>query len=153
MNTAELMQAVKDAGCEFDCKVDGDLYRYLRRRDEIWIMLPKAFAWAKDHESAPNNSRLIMCFNHVRKSDDYWRLCSIYSKLDLVNEDPEPGQIPQRIPVAIELNEGNPTEERDMLTHPGILTTFLNEIVGQARRMTKEIRAAQVRIAAKEYEV
>lgn len=156
MNTGELMQVVHDSGCEFDCNVVGDLYRYLRRRDEIWIMLPKAFAWIEDDPSSPNNARLVMNFNHAHsKTDDRWRLGSIYSKLDIVYDDPEPDQrIPEQVPIGLELVEGiSPMKEREMLTHPGIITTFLSELVDDARAKTKEIRAAQVRIAAKEYEL
>lgn len=159
MNTAELMQAVHDAGCEFDCKVYGDLYEYLREIDEVWVMLPAAFAWVQQSDS-PNNSRLFASFYHVHnktglnKSYDSWRIGSIYSKLDVVYDYPTEEDIHERIPVAIELNEGrDPYEEREHITNPGTLTMFLRDLVDEARTTTKEIKAAQVRIAAKRYEV
>lgn len=59
----------------------------------------------------------------------------------------------ERIPVAIELNEGdNPFKERDRLTHPGAITMILRDLVDEAREITKEIKATNVRAAAKEYE-
>ena len=154
MNTAELLQAVEDAGCEFDCKVAGDLYKYLRRRDEVWIMLPKVFAWAEDDPSAPNNARLVANFNHTyTKTADVWHMGSVYSHLETVY-DYANDERDRRIPVAIELVEGaDPFAERERLTHPGAITMFLRGLVDEARAKTKEIRAVNVREAAKEYEV
>lgn len=158
MNTAELMQAVHDAGCEFDCKVYGDLYEYLREIDEVWVMLPAAFAWVQQSDS-PNNSRLFASFYHVHNktglnaSYDSWRIGSIYSKLNTVYDYPTGEAGHERIPVAIELNEGdNPFKERDRLTHPGAITMILRDLVDEAREITKEIKATNVRAAAKEYE-
>lgn len=154
MNTGELMQAVEDAGCEFDCNVTGDLYDYLREIDEVWVMLPAAFTWTK-HPDSRNNSRLFANFDHIHNTKyDVWRIGSIYSKLDTIYDYPTDEGLHERVPVAIELNEGaNPYEEREHLTNPGALTMFLRDLVDRARTMTKEIRAAQVRIAAKRYEV
>lgn len=154
MNTAELMQAVEDAGCEFDCHVNGDLYDYMREIDEVWVMLPAAFTWVHQKD-APNNPRLFASFDHIHdKKYDVWRIGSIYSKLDVVYDYHNEEGIHERVPVAIELNEGsNPYDERDQLTNPGALTMFLRDLVDEARTVTKEIKAAQVRIAAKRYEV
>lgn len=159
MNTAELMQAVEDAGCEFDCEVYGDLYEYLREIDEVWVMLPASFAWVQQKDS-PNNSRLFASFYHVHNktgldaSYDRWHISSIYSKVDVVYDYPTGEAGHERIPVAIELNEGeDPYEERERLTHPGAITMFLRDLVDEAREMTKEINAARVKSAAKEYEL
>lgn len=159
MNTAELMQAVEDAGCEFDCKVNGDLYDYLREIDEVWVMLPESFAWVHQSDS-PNNARLFASFYHTHSnpkntpSYDNWHISSIYSKVEVVYDYPTGEEGHERIPVAIELNEGeDPYEERQRLTHPGAITMFLRDLVDEARTMTKEIKTAQVRIAAKRYEV
>jgi hypothetical protein len=153
MNTAELMQAVEDAGCEFDCEVSGDLYRYLRRRDEIWVRLPAAFAWNwEDGSQEANNARLVInCSHYYTKTDDAWRIGSVYSHLEAVYDylNEKSGK---RIPVSIELNEGaDPWSERERISNPGALTMFLRGLVDEARRMTKEIKAAQVQAAAKEY--
>ena len=156
MNTAELMQAVHDAGCEFDCHVaggDDDLYKYLREIDEVWVMLPKAFAWVQLTDS-PNNARLFASFYHSHgQSHDVWHISSIYSKVDVTYDYPTGEEGHERVPVAIELNEGeDPYAERQRLTHPGAITMFLRDMVDEAKRITKEIRAANVRRAAKEYE-
>lgn len=155
MNTGELMQAVQDAGCEFDCTVNGDLYKYLRKIDETWVMLPKAFAWVTDDPRAPNNARLVMSISHVHnKTYDVWRIGSLYSKVDIVYDYPTGEAGHERVPVAIELVESEDLyEEREHLTNPGALTTFLRDLLDEVRATTKEIRAAQVRIAAKEYEL
>ena len=154
MNTAELMQAVEDAGCEFDCHVNGDLYAYLREIDEVWVMLPASFAWVQQNDS-PNNSRLFASFYHTHGSTcDRWHISSIYSKVDVMYDYPTGEEGHERVPVAIELNEGeDPYEERKHLTHPGAITMFLRDMVDEARRITKVIRAANVKRAAKEYEV
>lgn len=155
MNTAELMQAVEDAGCEFDCKVYGDLYEYLREIDKVWVKLPASFAWR-----CANDARLFACFYHVHNktgldaSYDSWRISSIYSKVHVVYDYPTGEAGHERIPVAIELNEGeDPYEEQERLTHPGAITMFLRDLVDEAREMTKEINAARVKSAAKEYEL
>ena len=156
MNTAELLQAVEDAGCEFDCDVVGDLYKYLRRIDGVWIRLPDNFAWHhEDDDSDPNNARLVAHLNHYYKSktDDLWRIGSIYSHIEVVYDYPNENS-GKRIPVSIEINEGaDPMSERERVSHPGALTMFLRGLVEEARKLTKEIRAANVREAAKEYEV
>lgn len=155
MNTAELMQAVEDAGCEFDCKVTGDLYDYLREIGKVWVMLPKSFAWAWEDESEKtNNARLVISYYHSHYyTNDAWRIGSVYSKLEAVYDYPnEKGG--KRIPVSIELNEGaDPRSERERISNPGALTMFLRGLVDEARRMTKEIKAAQVQAAATEYEL
>lgn len=152
MNTAEFMQAVEDAGCEFDCHVNGDLYAYLREIDEVWVMLPAAFAWVQ--KDSLNNARLFASFYHTHSSTcDHWYISSIYSKVDVAYDYPTGEAGRERVPVAIELNEGeDPYSERQQLTHPGALTTFLRDLVDEAREITKEIKAANVRAAAKEYE-
>lgn len=156
MNTAELMQAVEDAGCEFDCHVaggDDDLYKYLRKIDEVWVMLPKAFAWVQQTDS-PNNARLFASFYHSHDAGrDHWHISSVYSKLDVVYDYPTEKDENERIPAAIELNEGDPYKEREDLTNPGAITMVLRELVDEARTITKEIRAAKIKRAAKEYEV
>jgi hypothetical protein len=153
MNTAELMQAVEDAGCEFDCHVNGDLYAYLREIDEVWVMLPASFAWVQQNDS-PNNSRLFASFDHAHGSSrDYWHISSIYSKVDVRYDYPTGDEGHERVPVAIELNEGDPYSERQQLTHPGAITMFLRNMVDEARTITKEIRAAKIKRAAKEYEL
>lgn len=154
MNTAELMQAIEDAGCEFDCHVTGDLYDYLREIDEVWVMLPESFAWVQQNDS-PNNSRLFASFYHSHGAGcDHWHISSIYSKVDVTYDYPTGEEGHERVPVAIELNEGeDPYEERKRLTHPGAITMFLRDMVDEARRITKVIRAAQVKRAAKEYEL
>lgn len=153
MNTAELMQAVHDAGCEFDCHVNGDLYAYLREIDEVWVMLPASFAWVQQNDS-PNNSRLFASFDHAHKKlNDHWYISSIYSKVDVRYDYPTGEEGHERVPVAIELNEGDPYLERQQLTNPGAITMFLRNMVDEARRITKEIRAAKIKRAAKEYEV
>lgn len=159
MNTAELMQAVEDAGCEFDLTITEDLYKYLRRCEEVWVMLPATFAWVHQNDS-PNNSRLFASFDHTYSnpkstpSYDNWHISSIYSKVDVVYDYPTGEAGHERIPVAIELNEGeDPYEERERLTNPGAITMFLRDLVDEVRTVTKEIKAAQVRIAAKRYEV
>lgn len=161
MNTAELMQAIEDAGCEFDCKVTGDLYDYLREIDEVWVMLPESFAWVTKAGTDKNNARLFASFYHSHgQSHDVWHISSIYSKVDVIYDYPN-GEEPlpsweghERIPVAIELNEGeDPYKERQHLTHPGAITMFLRDMVDEARTITKEIRAAKIKRAAKEYEV
>lgn len=139
MNTVELMQAVEDAGCEFECEVTGDLYRYLRRCNKIWVRLPAAFAWTwKDGSEEAN---------------DAWRIGSVYSILEAIYDYPnEKGG--KLIPVSIVLNEGaDPRSERERISNPGALTMFLRGLVDEARRMTKEIKAAQVQAAATEYEL
>ena len=157
MNTAELMQAVEDAGCEFDCKVAGDLYDYLREIDEVWVMLPESFAWLRraDLLNSTNNSRLFASFYHSHgASHDVWHISSIYSKIDVTYDYPTGEEGHERVPVAIELNEGeDPYKERQRLTNPGAITMFLRDLVDEARRITKVIKAANVRRAAKEYEV
>jgi hypothetical protein len=157
MNTAELMQAVEDAGCEFDCHVNGDLYAYLREIDEVWVMLPASFAWLRrvDMLNSTNNSRLFASFYHSHGlTCDNWHISSIYSKVDVTYDYPTGDEGHERVPVAIELNEGeDPYSERQQLTHPGAITMFLRNMVDEARRITKEIRAAQVKRAAKEYEL
>lgn len=155
MNTAELMQAVEDAGCEFDCHVNGDLYKYLRHIDEVWVMLPASFAWVTKAGTDKNNARLFASFYHSHgQSHDVWHISSIYSKVDVTYDYPTGEEGHERVPVAIELNEGeDPYEERKHLTHPGAITMFLRDMVDEARRITKVIRAANVRRAAKEYEV
>lgn len=153
MNTAELMQAVEDAGCEFDCKVVGDLYAYLREIDEVWVMLPASFAWVQQNDS-PNNSRLFASFYHTHGSTcDSWHISSIYSKVDVMYDYPTGEEGHERVPVAIELNEGDSYSERQQLTHPGAITMFLRDLVDEARTITKEIRAAKIKRAAKEYEL
>ena len=154
MNTAELMQAVEDAGCEFDCTVYGDLYKYLRHRDEVWIRLPNVFAWNREDGSMEeNNARLVAAFSHF-KEEDIWRMGSIYSHLEAVYDPYANEEGGERTPISIELNEGkDPWSERKRLTNPGALTMFLRDLVDEARKMTKEIRAAQVKSAAKEYEL
>lgn len=155
MNTAELMQAIEDAGCEFDCHVTGDLYDYLREIDEVWVMLPASFAWVTKAGTDKNNARLFASFYHSHgQSHDVWHISSIYSKVDVTYDYPTGEEGHERVPVAIELNEGeDPYEERKHLTHPGAITMFLRDMVDEARRITKVIRAANVRRAAKEYEV
>lgn len=155
MNTAELMQAIEDAGCEFDCKVTGDLYDYLREIDEVWVMLPESFAWVTKAGTDKNNARLFASFYHSHgQTHDVWHISSIYSKVDVTYDYPTGEEGHERVPVAIELNEGeDPYEERKRLTHPGAITMFLRDMVDEARRITKVIRAANVRRAAKEYEV
>ena len=155
MNTAELLQAIEDAGCEFDCHVTGDLYDYLREIDEVWVMLPASFAWVTKAGTDKNNARLFASFYHSHgQSHDVWHISSIYSKVDVTYDYPTGEEGHERVPVAIELNEGeDPYEERKHLTHPGAITMFLRDMVDEAKRITKEIKAAQVRIAAKEYEV
>jgi len=157
MNTAELMQAVEDAGCEFDCHVNGDLYAYLREIDEVWVMLPASFAWLRrvDLCNSTNNSRLFASFYHSHGSTcDNWHISSIYSKVDVTYDYPTGEEGHERVPVAIELNEGeDPYSERQQLTHPGAITMFLRNMVDEARRITKEIRAAKIKRAAKEYEL
>jgi hypothetical protein len=155
MNTAELMQAVEDAGCEFDCEVSGDLYRYLRRCNKIWVRLPAAFAWTwKDGSEEADNARLVISCSHSHYyTNDAWRIGSVYSKLEAIYDRPnEKGG--ELIPVSIVLNEGaDPRSERERISNPGALTMFLRGLVDEARRMTKEIKAAQVQAAATEYEV
>lgn len=154
MNTAELMQAVEDAGCEFDCHVTGDLYAYLREIDEVWVMLPESFAWVTKAGTDKNNARLFASFYHSHgQSHDIWHISSIYSKVDVTYDYPTGEAGHERVPVAIELNEGEPYSERQQLTHPGAITMFLRNMVDEARRITKEIRSAQVKRAAKEYEL
>lgn len=161
MNTAELMQAIEDAGCEFDCHVNGDLYDYLREIDEVWVMLPESFAWVTKAGADKNNSRLFASFYHSHgASHDVWHISSIYSKVDVIYDYPNGEEVlpswecHERVPVAIELNEGeDPYKERQHLTHPGAITMFLRDMVDEARRITKVIRAAQVKRAAKEYEL
>ena len=155
MNTAELMQAIEDAGCEFDCKVTGDLYDYLREIDEVWVMLPESFAWVTKAGTDKNNARLFASFYHSHgQSHDVWHISSIYSKGDVMYDDPTGEAGHERVPVAIELNEGeDPYEERRHLAHPGAITMFLRDMVDEAKRITKEITAAKIKRAAKEYEV
>ena len=155
MNTAELLQAIEDAGCEFDCHVTGDLYDYLREIDEVWVMLPESFAWVTKAGTDKNNARLFASFYHSHgQSHDVWHISSIYSKVDVTYDYPTGEEGHERVPVAIELNEGeDPYEERKHLTHPGAITMFLRDMVDEAKRITKVIRAANVRRAAKEYEV
>lgn len=151
MNTAELIQAVHDAGCEFDCKVAGDLYEYLCVCEGAWVMLPAAFAWAKPADLPDNNSRLCASFYHIYKNDQ-WRIGSLYSRLDTIYDYPSDEGHHERIPVAIELNEG-PYSEQKKLTDPGAFTMLMRDLVDEARKITKEIRAVNVREAAKEYEI
>ena len=155
MNTAELLQAIEDAGCEFDCHVTGDLYDYLREIDEVWVMLPESFAWVTKAGTDKNNARLFASFYHSHgQSHDVWHISSIYSKVDVTYDYPTGEAGHERVPVAIELNEGeDPYEERKHLTHPGAITMFLRDMVDEAKRITKEITAAKIKRAAKEYEV
>ena len=155
MNTAELMQAIEDAGCEFDCHVTGDLYDYLREIDEVWVMLPESFAWVTKAGTDKNNARLFASFYHSHgQSHDVWHISSIYSKVDVMYDYPTGEEGHERVPVAIELNEGeDPYEERRHLAHPGAITMFLRDMVDEAKRITKEITAANIKRAAKEYEV
>lgn len=155
MNTAELMQAVEDAGCEFDCHVNGDLYDYMREIDEVWVMLPESFAWVAKAGTDKNNARLFASFYHSHgQSHDVWHISSIYSKVDVMYDYPNGEEGHERVPVAIELNEGeDPYAERQQLTHPGAITMFLRDMVDEAKRITKEITAAKIKRAAKEYEV
>lgn len=170
MNTAELIQAVVDAGCEFDCdisyagcdKEDVNIYENLRYRDAVWVRLPAVFAW-NDCLTDANDARLVALFRHRSIKNDIWAIGAVYGNLEVVY-DYHNEKIDERVPVSIALNESidamkekeiltYPAVQQEELTHPAAITMWLRGLVEEASKWTKEIKAAQIKEAAKEYEL
>lgn len=157
MNTAELIQAVKDAGCEFECIINGDLYSFLRGCESIWISLPTVFPWTRDNE--PDSDIFASLVAHVQKkhiiysstTSDCWHIRATYGKLEVIYDfDKKSGD---RIPVSIEMDEGvDPQHELERVNNPAALTRWLRSLVDEARAMTKKIRAAQIQVVGKEFQ-